>query len=325
MGEQSAKAIHPLLESRVLVYPMLTFIFLILLILATWQANWLEVNAKGVFTEGMSREPTLWMNYTVDNEQEKASLEITNSTPLLIYWATSEPVENNTTDEESSTSDDSEGPSSVDGENSGENFSLIRRLIKTFLLLSIVIFAGYLSTILGFAAKDRTQPRRLAITFLSLWGFTLLMLVLAIPMSAMDSFSGENSYNFERPEVEPGSGFGTGNGYSASQFAHTSYSSSYSTHQRGLTYHFFTSGYDLGLLNESMRESVRANPPQQGEDGYDSLITMQGNITMSYGDAVFYWLMVPLILLFAYRAIPSRIGYADASKDDADAVAEPFR
>jgi hypothetical protein len=54
-----------------------------ILLSLTFSGTWFEVRGKGVYTEGLEREPTIWVNYTVDAEDEVIGVQITNATPLI--------------------------------------------------------------------------------------------------------------------------------------------------------------------------------------------------------------------------------------------------
>ncbi|HIA24607.1 MAG TPA: hypothetical protein EYN78_02190, partial [Candidatus Poseidoniales archaeon] len=59
------------------------------------QDVWYEVSAHGTYVEGLSREPTIWANYSIDSEQENIQIEISNATPLIYYLNSRENLNEN--------------------------------------------------------------------------------------------------------------------------------------------------------------------------------------------------------------------------------------
>ena len=74
------------LQKRSYVYSIIC----IFLVSSLWHSVWFKLNGEGVYTKGIEREPTIVVEYTIDNSQELVSVSIENATPLLQYWSNRE-------------------------------------------------------------------------------------------------------------------------------------------------------------------------------------------------------------------------------------------
>nr|MBC8518357.1 hypothetical protein [Euryarchaeota archaeon] len=123
------------------------------------QGVWYEVSARGTYVEGLSREPTIWANYTLDSQQENIGIEITNATPLIFYLSSRENIvveENKTTEPK------------VDDTN---NLDDTRNLVEKGVILTVAFFA------LG------SFRRWFSWLGFGMWGFTAFLLIVMVPMS----------------------------------------------------------------------------------------------------------------------------------------------
>lgn len=225
------------------------------------QDVWYEVSARGTYVEGLSREPTIWANYTLDSQQENIGIEITNATPLIFYLNSRETLNEN-----------------QEEVNLTSNLDATRNLVEKGVILTVAFFA------LG------AFRRWFSWLGYGVWGFTAFLLIVMVPMSLFGGYS-EDSGPEARGALE------TGDETGKEQFAHSSFDSTLSLHSTGIIFGFDSSGYDLGLLNESQRDAVKESPPNEGEDGAEAFIRFAGEVSISLGDGIIAWVAVPIIPL----------------------------
>jgi hypothetical protein len=224
------------------------------------QEVWYEVSAHGTYVEGLSREPTIWANYSIDSEQENIQIEISNATPLIYYLNSRENLDN------------------TKETNVGSNLDETRNLVEKGVILTVAFFA------LGSFRKWFSWLG------FGMWGFTAFLLIVMVPMSLLGGYS-------EGTEPEARGALETGDEGGENQFAHSTFNSTLSFHSIGLDFAFDSSGYDLGLVNESQRDALRENPPEEGEEGTDAFIRFAGKVSVNLGAGIIAWLAVPLIPL----------------------------
>ena len=222
------------------------------------QGVWYEVSAHGTYVEGLSREPTIWANYTLDSQQENIGIEITNATPFIVYLNNRENIGETEEVNVTSTLDDT------------------RDLVQKGVVLTVAFFA------LG------SYRKWFSWLGFGLWGFTALLLIVMVPMSLFGGYSDDSG-----PEAR--GALETGDEVGEEQFAHSTFDSTLSLHSTGLNFGFDSSGYDLGLVNESQRDALRESPPGDGEEGSEAFIRFAGDVSISLGAGILSWLAVPLI------------------------------
>ncbi len=226
------------------------------------QEVWYEVSAHGTYVEGLSREPTIWANYSIDSEQENIQIEISNATPLIYYLNSRENLNEN-----------------KEEVNVTSNLDATRNLVEKGVIITVAFFA------LG------SFRRWFSWLGYGMWGFTAFLLIVMVPMSLFGGYSDDSG-----PEAR--GALETGDETGEEQFAHSTFDSSLSLHSTGLNFGFDSSGYDLGLVNESQRDAVKESPPNEGEEGAEAFIRFAGEVSISLGDGIIAWLAVPLIPLF---------------------------
>ncbi len=247
------------------------------------QEVWYEVSARGTYLEGPVREPTLWANYTIDSEEEKIQIEITNATPLFHYLNSRENLNEN-----------------QEEENLNSNLDATRNLVEKGVLLTVAFFAF------------GSLRRWFSWLGLGMWGFTSFLLIIMVPMSLLGGYS-------EGTEPEARGGLETGKEGGEDQFAHSKFDSTLSLHSTGLEFTFDSSGYDLGLVNESQRDALREKPPADGEEGSEAFIRFGGEVSVVLGDGIIAWLVVPFIpLLFHFLGSKKEINYEESGHSGAE-------
>lgn len=261
-----------------------------------WYSEWLVLNGEGTYVEGLEREPTIEIEYTIDASQEIVSVSLKNATPLLDYWHNREVISG----PDSGSSEGSDEPTSSDSEDSSSsNLDATRTFVMLMLILT------------GLMLREAVRKQswvwgRVTITS---WLILGLMLMISVPMSAVSDFGLS-----EDGESSTGGFDSAGESeVSATQFAHFESESDvkfslFSAPQ----FEYSSSGFDLGLLAEEDRQAVIDNVPEQGDSGYESLIGFEGELRGAPGKVAIWWLVLGILILYASNA--SRTAARDGSE-----------
>lgn len=273
--------ISPIERRKTLVLAVL-FIFCSM---GLWTSDWFEINGRGTYTEGIDREPSIVIEYTIDSSQESISVSLENATPLLQYWRNRETISdhggNNANQDDipvASSSDDEES-SSLD-------------ITRTFVAIILFFFGLCMVEAVRKSSKIWSKVTLLAWIIL---GFSL---ILQVPMSAISDFGLS-----EDSESSTG-GFDSANNdeVSVDQFAHYSSDFGMSLDIFSLRFDYNSQGYDLGLLVEEDRQPVIDNPPQDGESGYESFIQFKAEMKAGTGPVVYWWLALGFLAIYLNRS-----------------------
>lgn len=249
---------------------------------------WFQIESKGTYVEGIDREPTLWANYSIDGEIEVIELEISNATPLMVYWFERENI-NDSNDSNSSNVDDSD---SKQDRSDASILNLERARI-------IVKMTVVLCCLLELACIIRPMKIIRGAT-IGLWFVGLFALVILVPTSVVTGFGAD---------AQPGDGFDTGEESGQTQFAHSNFNSDLDFSLGAIVWSFESEGYDLGLVEEQHRDSVRQSPPEEGAPGSDSFIRFSGDVSIVTSEGVWFWFSIPLfwVLITMLGGIVERI------------------
>jgi len=263
---------------------LLMFVMIVGLCLASWGSSWFSVSGRGVYTEGLEREPTIVVEYRIDSSRETVTVSLYNATPLLSYWSQREDIgsggDSATNPAEPTEAEHDSGPcddSCLDTVRSYTALSMISTLTFCFLGLSRC-GRGW-----GAAAY-------------ATWFAASLLLLFAVPIAAAADFGMSNSDS-------PTGGFdsNTQDSVTVDQFAHFNSEDDSGISLSGFLFEYDSYGYDLGLLDEENRQSVIEQAPQKGEPGYESLIRFHGELSIGPDGALWWWLLVAPLLFAAPR------------------------
>ena len=61
-------------------------ILFVSLSMGLWTSAWFEIHGRGTYTEGIEREPSIVIEYSIDSSQESISLSLENATPLSVSY-----------------------------------------------------------------------------------------------------------------------------------------------------------------------------------------------------------------------------------------------
>ncbi len=276
------------------------YVFLIIIIFfssSLWYSDWFEIEGKGVYTEGIDREPQIIINYNIDNSVELISVSIENATPLLQYWNNRDVVEPEGSND---TQDISENAAEIAENSDKNNLDTTRNLIKFMLIVFIGIIT--ISTI-----NKNIFWSRLTIICLLLISFLFL---IQVPLSAVDDFGlsdeGQSSTG----------GFDTANNdeVSVNQFAHFESESGFGLDIFSLKFDYSSNGFDLGLLEPDERQSVIDNKPKAGDSGYNSYVKFEAEMNAGPSESI-YWLIGMGVVLFFWYKVENNISVVENQRN----------
>ncbi len=242
----------------------------IVLVSISSSADWFLINGEGKYVEGIVREPSIIVNYTVNGTEEVIDLEIKNYTPLRTYWKNREPVP------QPSIEYDVE---EIEKEES--NFDLDKARNIMGMLFGAMIFIQILNLLM----PDMKLYFPIFVWLLGLIGFLII-----IPLGVISSFGMDGPTGGFSDETED------------SDFAHLELDSGIEMSLDSIKFTFDTLGFDLGLIPVADHEDVKQTPPQEGEENYDALIGFSGFMELEFSDGLKTWLYIPILWLVLFLA-----------------------
>lgn len=249
-----------------------------------WFSDWLVLTGEGTYVEGLEREPTITVEYTVDASQEILTVSLRNATPLLEYWNNREVISNSDSGEGQSTDETPSGGSDEKGGTSNLDSTRI------FILLTLVLTALMLSETV------RKQSWIWGRATLAVWLLLGFMLVISVPMSAASDFG------FSDDGESSTGGFDSAGESEVSndQFAHFESESDVKISLIDAPrFEYSSGGFDLGLLAEEDRQGVIDDPPEKGEAGHEAYIGFEGELSAIPGKAAIWWLVLGILIVYA--------------------------
>ncbi len=259
-----------------------------IVLLTAWGSTWFHIEAVGTYTQGLDREPTIVTEYRVDNSEESFEMSIQNSTPLIMYWLNRENVE--TVDESSETGESN--PSVEQSSQSESDDCDGSCLDRARSWLTLTLFAMFCCFLIPSSYSRRTSNSVFAVV----WLLGSAVILAAVPIAIAADFG--ISDDEEGDSATGGFDTNTQETVEINQFAHFQQDSDVSLSLDGITFSYESLGFDLGLVAEEGRESIIESPPEEGSEGYDSLIGFEGEMSIGPGAIVSWWiLIIPLGIL----------------------------
>ena len=261
-------------------------VLFVFLSMGVWTSAWFEIHGKGTYTEGIEREPSIVIEYSIDSSQESISLSLENATPLLQYWRNRETIANTDTTDQQQQENDSENTESDEKSSSLE-------IVRIVVAMIIIIFGLCL-----FEAVRKSSWFWSKVSYVA-WFILGLSILIQVPMSAISDF-GLN----EDGESSTG-GFDSANNdeVSVNQFAHYSSDSGIGIEFFSINFEYTSQGYDLGLLDEEDRELVIQTPPNVGEEGYESYIKFDAEMKAGPGPVFYWWLGLGALVFYWNKSL----------------------
>ena len=248
---------------------------------------WLIAEFEGQYTEGPPSPARFYALAGVDSEYTMIDVSIENSTRLLVYQLIRDDVG---PEEDGGGGDGGGDDGSSDAPTSSEQDS-VNRLdrARTWIQITVglLIVLEVLVTFVGISGWFRTAG------FLAVLVAFLVMLPLA--------FIGDNP-NFADPGSTPNSSpeeaEQTENDEQGA-FVHEETDFGIGLRYGGFEVSMMYAGYDLGLVEEDNRSSVRETPPEPGTKDAASYVKFDSTLSLRFGPSVVLLLVLPVLWLLA--------------------------
>ncbi len=239
-------------------------------------SDWFVINGEGKYVEGLPREPSILINYTVNSTEEQVDLEFKNYTPLRTYWRNREPVPQPIIEY---SAEDLENMN-FESEEVDEVFLDLEksREIMVYLFISMILIQLLLLL----------MPNMNLLIPLLVWFLGFIGFVIIVPMGVISSFGFEGPTGGFSDETDD------------SDFVHMEVETGININLDGIKFTIETLGFDLGLVPLNEHENVTENPPQEGEDNYDSLIGFNAYLELEFSDALKYWFYIIPLIFFIF-------------------------
>ena len=260
------------------------------LLLMAWSGSWFVLTGTGSYTEGLDREPTIVVEYTIDASQESVSISIVNTTPLFQYWNNRETITNPNEEgddpgDEGST--DLEDPEPCSG-------SCLDRARSWVGLTMFALFATlYLSSV-----RPSTLTR---VTVALVWLLGTVVILTAVPLAAAADFGISGDEDSGGGSSTGGFDTNTQETVEINQFAHFEQDGGMGLSFDGISFSYDSVGFDLGLLAEEDRQAVIDSAPVEGESGYESMIAFKGELSIGPGAILTWWLFTAPLIIVSLR------------------------
>jgi len=255
---------------------LLVLFGVILLVSLSGSSDWFVINGEGKYVEGLPREPSILINYTVNSTEEQVDLEFKNYTPLRTYWRNREPVPQPIIEY---SAEDLENMN-FESEEVDEVFLDLEksREIMVYLFISMILIQLLLLL----------MPNMNLLIPLLVWFLGFIGFVIIVPMGVISSFGFEGPTGGFSDETDD------------SDFVHMEVETGININLDGIKFTIETLGFDLGLVPLNEHENVTENPPQEGEDNYDSLIGFNAYLELEFSDALKYWFYIIPLIFFIF-------------------------
>tara|TARA_B100000902_G_scaffold337057_1_gene337710 strand:- start:69 stop:935 length:867 start_codon:yes stop_codon:yes gene_type:complete len=255
---------------------LLVLFGVILLVSLSGSSDWFVINGEGKYVEGLPREPSILINYTVNSTEEQVDLEFKNYTPLRTYWRNREPVPQPIIEY---SAEDLENMN-FESEEVDEVFLDLEksREIMVYLFISMILVQLLLLL----------MPNMNLLIPLLVWFLGFIGFVIIVPMGVISSFGFEGPTGGFSDETDD------------SDFVHMEVETGININLDGIKFTIETLGFDLGLVPLNEHENVTENPPQEGEDNYDSLIGFNAYLELEFSDALKYWFYIIPLIFFIF-------------------------
>lgn len=247
---------------------------------------WLIAEFEGQYTEGPPSPARFHVLAGVDDEYTMIDVSIENSTRLLVYQL----IRDDVGPEEDGSGDGGGDDASSDAPagSEGESVNRLDRA-RTWIQVTVglLILLEVLVTFVGISGWFR------AAGFLAV----LLAFLVVLPLA----FIGDNP-NFADPGSTPNSSPeepAQAEGDEQGAFVHEETDFGIGLRLGGFDVNMMYAGYDLGLVEEDNRSSVRETPPEPGTKDAASYVKFDSTLSLRFGPSVVLLLVLPVLWLLA--------------------------
>ena len=248
---------------------------------------WLIAEFEGQYTEGPPSPARFYVLAGVDDQYTMIDVSIENSTRLLVYQLIRDDVAPEEAEGEGGGGDD-DGTSDTSSTTEEEPVNRLDRA-RTWIQVTVglLILLEVLVTFVGISGWFRTAG------FLAV----LLAFIVVLPLA----FIGDNP-NFADPGSTPNSApeeTEQTEDDDQSAFVHEETEFGVGLRLGGFEVSMMYAGYDLGLVEEDNRSSVRETPPEPGTKDAASYVKFDSSLSLRFGPSVVLLLVLPVLWLLA--------------------------
>ena len=248
---------------------------------------WLIAEFEGQYTEGPPSPARFHVLAGVDDEYTMIDVSIENSTRLLVYQLIRDDVAPEEGDDEDGGNGDDEtsDTSSTTEEEPVNRLDRARTWIQV--TVGVLILLEVLVTFVGISGWFR------AAGFLAV----LVAFLVVLPLA----FIGDNP-NFADPGSTPNSAPEEAEQTESDDqgaFVHEETDFGVGLRLGGFEVSMMYAGYDLGLVEEDNRSSVRETPPEPGTKDAASYVKFDSTLSLRFGPSVVLLLVLPVLWLLA--------------------------
>ena len=248
---------------------------------------WLIAEFEGQYTEGPPSPARFYVLAGVDDQYTMIDVSIENSTRLLVYQLIRDDVAPEEGDDEDGGGGDDEtsDTSSTTEEEPVNRLDRARTWIQV--TVGLLILLEVLVTFVGISGWFRTAG------FLAV----LLAFLVVLPLA----FIGDNP-NFADPGSTPNSApeeSAEDENDEQGAFVHEETDFGVGLRYGGFEVSMMYAGYDLGLVEEDNRSSVRETPPEPGTKDAASYVKFDSTLSLRFGPSVVLLLVLPVLWLLA--------------------------
>jgi hypothetical protein len=246
---------------------------------------WLIAEFEGQYTEGPPSPARFYVLAGVDDQYTMIDVSIENSTRLLVYQLIRDDVAPEEGEGGGGGDDETSDTSSTTEEEPVNRLDRARTWIQV--TVGLLILLEVLVTFVGISGWFRTAG------FLAV----LLAFLVVLPLA----FIGDNP-NFADPGSTPNSApeeaEQTDEGDQGA-FVHEETDFGIGLRLGGFEVTMMYAGYDLGLVEEDNRSSVRETPPEPGTKDAASYVKFDSSLSLRFGPSVVLLLVLPVLWLLA--------------------------
>ena len=248
---------------------------------------WLIAEFEGQYTEGPPSPARFYVLAGVDDQYTMIDVSIENSTRLLVYQLIRDDVAPEEGEGEGGGGGDDEtsDTSSTTEEEPVNRLDRARTWIQV--TVGLLILLEVLVTFVGISGWFRTAG------FLAV----LLAFLVVLPLA----FIGDNP-NFADPGSTPNSAPEEAEQTDEDDqgaFVHEETDFGIGLRLGGFEVSMMYAGYDLGLVEEDNRSSVRETPPEPGTKDAASYVKFDSSLSLRFGPSVVLILVLPVLWLLA--------------------------
>lgn len=252
---------------------------------------WLIAEFEGQYTEGPPSPARFYVLAGVDDQYTMIDVSIENSTRLLVYQLIRDDVGPEEDEGGDAAGDDAGGDDGSSDTPSTTDEEPINRLdrARTWIQVTVglLIVLEVLVTFVGISGWFR------AAGFLAV----LLAFLVVLPLA----FIGDNP-NFADPGSTPNSApeeSAEDENDEQGAFVHEETDFGIGLRYGGFEVSMMYAGYDLGLVEEDNRSSVRETPPEPGTKDAASYVKFDSTLSLRFGPSVVLLLVLPVLWLLA--------------------------